>query len=291
MSGDNQEDMRVVDLINVASGHLAEKGFENPRLEVELLLGHLLGLDRVKLYMEFDRPLSEEERKEFRALYLRRLNREPLQYIIGSTGFREIEVKTDSRALIPRPETELLAEAAISFLLNRPEASFVDLGTGSGVIAASVLYEVPDSRAVAVDISDDALLLAHENARTIGVEDRIAFVQGDMLNALDGRGPFDAILSNPPYVKSADIETLEPEIRDFEPENALDGGGDGLDFLVLIAENAHNYLKPGGLVVLECEGDQADDTAAVFDKTGRYERVEVMRDLADKKRLVKALLK
>jgi len=291
VSGDNQEDMRVVDLINVASGHLAEKGFENPRLEVELLLGHLLGLDRVKLYMEFDRPLSEEERKEFRALYLRRLNREPLQYIIGSTGFREIEVKTDSRALIPRPETELLAEAAISFLLNRPEASFVDLGTGSGVIAASVLYEVPDSRAVAVDISDDALLLAHENARTIGVEDRIAFVQGDMLNALDGRGPFDAILSNPPYVKSADIETLEPEIRDFEPENALDGGGDGLDFLVLIAENAHNYLKPGGLVVLECEGDQADDTAAVFDKTGRYERVEVMRDLADKKRLVKALLK
>ncbi len=291
MGEDSRETMRVLDLITAASTHLAEKGVENARLEVELLLGHLLGLDRVNLYMAFDRPVTEEERDAFRALYRRRLAREPLQYIIGSTGFREVELKTDSRALIPRPETELLVGTALDFLAKRESPLFADLGTGSGAIAISLLYENTEASAIAVDISDDALLLAHENARAMGFEDRIGFVRGDMLSALEGHGPFDAVLSNPPYVRTGDIAGLDPEVRDFEPGNALDGGRDGLDFLREIAVKAHEYLKNGGLVLLECEGGQADDTAAVFQQTGHYIEIEVICDLAGKKRLVKAVLR
>ena len=280
--------MRIVELISTAAEHLESHGFESARLEVELMLGHVLGCTRLDLYLKFDQPVGEEELERFRALYRRRLNHEPLQYLLGSTGFRDIEVRTDCRALAPRPETELLVEEAVSFLRNRGDVLVADLGVGSGVIAVSVAYEIPSAHVVAVDLSDDALMLTGENARRLGVDDRIDLVSADMLAGIDGRGPFDAILSNPPYVMSGEIESLQPEVRDWEPRMALDGGPDGLRLLEPVAREAYRHLKPGGLLLLECDDRQADHLCEVLVSTGLYDNVTVINDLAGKKRLVRA---
>lgn len=281
--------MRIIDLLNVASEHLRKNGFENSRLEVERLLGSVIGLSRIDLYMEFERPLTDEELEQFRSLYKRRLAHEPLQYIIGSTDFREIEVKTDSRALIPRPETEVMVQIAIDFLKHRPDPLVADLGTGSGVIAISIVYEVPGSHAVAVDISDEALMLTEQNALMTGVEGSITLVSGDMLNGLRDRGPFDVILSNPPYVKSHDIGSLQSEVRDYEPMIAFDGGPDGLRYLNTIAEGAHQFLKSGGLLLLECDGAEAEQVRKTLEMTSCYTEVKIIQDIAGKSRVVKAL--
>lgn len=282
--------MSVIELITAATRHLEEKGFENARLEVELLLGCVLEKSRIQLYMEFDRLLTEEETESFRSVYRRRLAREPLQYITGETGFRELDVATNPKVFIPRPETEILVQHAVEFLALRPNPLVVDLGAGSGIIAVSVAYEVPGSRVVAVDINEEALFLTECNARKAGVLESLAFVHGDMIASLEGRGPFDAILSNPPYVKTADIEGLDAEVREYEPAAALDGGAEGLDFLIAIAGCAHRHLKSGGLVLLECEGDQADAVSEILINLNRYSSVETIIDLAGKKRIVKALL-
>ena len=282
----DEDALRIIDLLNRAAGHLEEKGFENARLEVERLLGHVLGLDRVRLYVEFERTVEDGELERFRELYRRRLDHEPLQHLIGSTGFRDLELKTDRRAFIPRPETELLVECAVDFLRGRPNPVVADLGTGTGAIAVSVVCEVPGSCAVAVDISDDALHLARSNADRMGVADAIELVSADMLEGLAGRGPFDAVLSNPPYIPANDIPGLEPEVRDHDPHTALDGGDDGCSFLFAIADHAYEYLKPGGLLLLECEGDQAPATAARLKATGQYRDITVLKDLAGRDRLV-----
>ena len=281
--------MRIIDLINVASDHLKKNGFDNSRLEVERMLGYVLSLSRINLYLEFDRPLNDREIHQFRGLYKRRLAFEPLQYILGSTDFREVEIKTDHRVFIPRPETELLVQIAVDFLKNRANPLVADLGTGSGVIALSVAYEVPGVHIVAVDISDDALMLTESNARKLGVEKWITLVSGDMLEGLKGRGSFDAILSNPPYIKSDCIETLHPEIRDHEPKTALNGGNNGLTYLNAIAEGASQFLKNGGLLLLECEGEQAEKLKKIIKNTHNYSLVEIICDLTGKKRLVRAL--
>lgn len=283
--------MRVIDLINVASEHLKEKGFDNSRLEVEQMLGSVLNLSRINLYMEFERPLTEQELEQFRGLCRRRLAHEPLQYIIGSTGFREVEIKTARRVFIPRPETEVLVQIAIDFLSKRTNPFIADLGTGSGAIAISIVYELPGAQAVAVDLSDDALSLTERNARMAGVEKSITLVYGDMLDALKDRGPFDAILSNPPYVETHDIESLQPEVRDYEPKIALDGGREGLKYLKSLALNAHRFLKFGGLLLLECEGEQAEKLQIELVATGCYTEIEIVKDLTGKNRVVKALLK
>lgn len=281
--------MRIVELIATAAEHLESRGFESARLEVEQLLGHVLGCSRLDLYLKFDRPVTEEELERFRELYRRRLNREPLQYLVGSAGFRDIEVQTDCRALVPRPETELLVEEAIHYLHGRGDVLVADLGAGSGAIAVSVAYELPSARVVAVDLSDDALMLTGENARRLGVDDHIELVSADMLAGLEGRGPFDAILSNPPYVQSGEIDTLQPEVRDWEPHMALDGGPDGLRLLETIAGGAHRHLKPGGLLLLECDDRQAKRLRDIITGSGKYGEVTIIRDLAGKKRLVRAV--
>ncbi|HDY88710.1 MAG TPA: peptide chain release factor N(5)-glutamine methyltransferase, partial [bacterium] len=201
--------MRVIDLINLASEHLKNKGFNNSRLEVERMLGSVLGLSRIDLYLKFERPLTVKERENFRTMYKRRLAHEPLQHLIGTTDFRMITVKTDRRAMIPRSETELLVEISIDFLKKCDSPLVADIGTGSGVIALSVAYEIPESQIIAVDISDEALRLAEENARMLGLEKQVTFVSGSMLDGLKGQGPFDAIISNPPYIKSYGMDILQ----------------------------------------------------------------------------------
>ncbi|MHB9028247.1 MAG: peptide chain release factor N(5)-glutamine methyltransferase [Candidatus Latescibacterota bacterium] len=282
---------RVIDLITVAAEHMKSRGFENARLEVERLLGSVLGLSRIELYLAFDRPVSEEDRERFRALYRRRLAHEPLQHLLGETDFREVTLKTDRRALIPRPETELLVEIAVEFLKGRDHPLVADLGTGTGAIALSVAYEAPGTHVVAVDISDDALLLADRNAREMGVSEAITLVSGNMLAALEGRERFDAILSNPPYIRTMDIESLQPEVRNHEPKIALDGGPDGMEFLRAIIAGAHRFLKPGGLLLLECGEGQGEMLKRFADETNRYHSVEVIHDLAGKDRVIKAVKK
>jgi len=239
--------------------------------------------------MDFERPLTPLERDTFRKLYKRRLAHEPLQHIVGVSEFKEITVKTDRRALIPRPETELLVEIAIEYLKKIDAPSVADIGTGSGVIALSVACEIPESHVVGVDISDEALTLARENARLLGIEDRVTFISGDMLDGIKGLGTFDAILSNPPYVKTSSIKYLQPEVRDFEPEIALDGGYDGLKFLTIIANEAHLFLKSPGIILLECGEDQASQIKETFNNTKRYSDVEIIKDLSNNNRIVKAI--
>ncbi len=281
----------MIDLITVASEHLQAKGFENARLEVERLLGSVLGMSRMELYLAFDRPVDERDRDRFRALYKRRLAHEPLQHLLGETGFREVTIKTDRRALVPRPETELLVEEAVEFLRAKHAPLVADLGTGTGAIALSVAYEIPGAKVVAVDISWDALLLAKANARKLGLEDMVTLVCGDMLECLEGRGPFDAILSNPPYVRTDEIDDLEPEVSRFEPRAALDGGVEGMDHLNRLADNAHHHLKPGGLFVVECAEDQADPLRDRILAGNSFFSCEVVHDLTGRKRMVKAVKK
>jgi release factor glutamine methyltransferase len=285
----DDQPLRVIDLITAATEHMTSRGFGNARLEVERLLGSVLGMSRIELYLAFDRIVDGRDREAFRNLYRRRLAHEPLQFLTGETEFREIRVKTDRRALIPRPETEILVETAVEFLRGRDGPRVADLGTGAGVIALSLACEVPRTHVVAVDNSEDALLLAKANARKLGVEKAVTLVDGNMLDALEGRGPFDAILSNPPYVRTEEIAALEPEVSLHEPRTALDGGPDGMTFLRMIAAGAHNHLKPGGLLLIECAPDQAEPLKACIEETNRYASVEIIRDLAGRERMVKAI--
>ena len=279
---------RIIDIISAASEHLSEKGFENSRLEVEQMLGSVLGLSRLNLYMAFDRLLEESELENFRSMYRRRLAHEPLQYIIGSTGFREIDIKTDRRALIPRPETEMLVECALLYLWTCEKPRVADIGTGSGIIALSIAYEIENATVVAVDNSQEALELAEYNALQLGLENRIRFVKGNMLDGLDSDSKFDAFLANPPYIKTSDIEHLQPEINVYEPKSALDGGKNGLHFLSVLASGAHHYLRQGGQLFLECGDGQVDTVVKELEKNGNYSEIDIVRDYAGHKRIVKA---
>lgn len=284
----SEKTVRVVDLIMTASNHLKSRDFENARLEVERMLGSVLGLNRVELYLAFDRPLGGAELDTFRALYRRRLAHEPLQYVTGSTEFREIRVKTDRRALVPRPETEILVSTAIGYLGGIENPRVADLGTGTGVIALSVAKEIPGAMVVAVDLSDDALTLAGENIRALNLENSVTLKKGNMLEGIADLGLFDAILSNPPYIPSEDIRTLQPEVSVYEPRMALDGGSDGMLYLSAIIKDAHRYLEPGGLIVLECGEEQAQGIQKIFEQQSRYGSIEIIKDMAGRERLVKA---
>jgi len=279
--------MRVIDLLAVASEHMKSKGFDNSRLEVERMLGNVLGLSRLELYLKFERPVAHGEREHFRSLYKRRLAHEPLQHLIGKTDFKEITVKTDRRAFIPRSETEVLAEVAVNFLKTCDSPRVADIGTGSGVIALSVAFEIPESRVVAVDISEESLILAQENACLLGLDDRVTFVSGNMLDGLEGFGLFDAVISNPPYIKSGCIKNLQPEVSDFDPKTALDGGHDGLRYLTIIIEGARRFLKSRGILLLECGDDQVFKVKKTIETTNYYEDIEIIKDLTGKNRIIK----
>jgi release factor glutamine methyltransferase len=285
----SEENVRVVDLIMTASGHLKSKGFENARLEVEGMLGSVIGMNRIELYLAFDRPVSRSELDRFRALYRRRLAHEPLQYVTGSTEFHEIRVKTDRRALVPRPETEILVSQAIKYLRGCEKPVIADLGTGTGVIALTMASKYPEARVVAVDISEEALKLAEENAIALHLEDSVTFVKGDMLDGIAGLGFFDAILSNPPYIPTKEIGMLQPEISLYEPHEALDGGEDGMFYLRKTSENAYRHLKSGGLLLLECGEEQAESIQQILENKQKYESIEIIRDMTGRKRLVKTL--
>ena len=259
--------MTVLEAIRKSSDFLAKKGVESPRLQTELLLAHLLKLPRMNLYLNFERALAPAEVDSLRELVRRRGRREPLQHITGSTSFCGLEIAVNRHALVPRPETELLAELGWQFLstLNPQPPTALDFGTGTGCIAIALASKCPDAKITALDVSPDALLLAKQNAAANKVAGKIKFLETNGFAALPQDKPFDLIISNPPYIPSAEIATLQPEVRDFDPRRALDGGADGLDFYRLIALQAAAFLEPGGKVILEFGDGQAEAVRRVFE--------------------------
>jgi len=256
----------VLEAIQKSADFLAKRGVESPRLQTELLLAHLLKMPRMNLYLNFERSLSPAETDALRELVLRRSKREPLQHIIGLTSFCGFEIVVNKHALVPRPETELLAEEGWKFLLtlNAQPPSALDFGTGTGCIAIALTAKCPAAKIVALDVSPEALALAKENAARNKVEGQIEFVRGEGFAALKG-SQFDLLISNPPYIPTAEIETLQPEVRDFDPRAALDGGADGLDFYRMFATGAKPFLKPSGKIMLEFGDGQAEAIRGLFE--------------------------
>jgi len=256
----------VLEVIQKSADFLSRKGVDSPRLQVELLLAHVLNVPRLELYLSFNRVLADTELERMRDAVLRRAAREPLQHIIGSTSFCGFELKVSSHALIPRPETELLAEQAWIHLEKLPNRSSLalDFGTGSGCIAIVLASRCPAAEIHALDILPEAVELARENARLNQLDARLRFHTGNGFEALPDGLAFDLIVSNPPYIPSQEIESLQPEVRDHDPRVALDGGLDGLDFYRRLAVEAGARLRDGGRLMLEFGDGQAEQLHRIF---------------------------
>ena len=281
--------MTVLEAIQKSSDFLGKKGIESSRLQAELLLAHLLKLPRMKLYLNFERVLSPAETDALRELVKRRGQREPLQHIIGSTSFCGFEIAVNRHALVPRPETELLAEHGWQLLstLNPQPSTCLDFGTGTGCIAIALAAKCPNAKITATDISADALALAKENAARNEVAERIEFLEGAGFASVPKDEPFDLIISNPPYIPSAEIATLQPEVRDFDPRAALDGGPDGLDFYRKLAAEARPFLKPDGKIMLEFGDGQAEGVRNIFE-TQKWIVEAVKEDYSHRARILVA---
>ncbi len=256
-----------MDVIQRSADFLAKKGVASPRLQVELLLAHMLGMPRMKLYLNFERVLTAMELDTLRALVRRRGQREPLQYIVGSASFCGLEMALNQRVLIPRPETELLAERGWKFLQGCGGCpSALDVGTGSGCVAIALAANAPGSRIHATDFCGEALEVARQNARRHQVADRVQWHQGDVFAAVPVELRFDLIVSNPPYIPSARIASLEPEVREHEPRGALDGGADGLDFYRRLAAGGGAFLRSGGRLMVELDDEGGAGTREIFER-------------------------
>jgi release factor glutamine methyltransferase len=286
--------MTGLDLLQWATNTLKDHQIENPRLNAELLLAHSLNLTREGLYVRLHRELKEGEKGALESLIQRRISGEPLQYLLGQQEFWSINFKVDSRVLIPRPETELLVEQSLWILSEKTfeqNPSVLEIGTGSGAIAIALAKEVRYIFLVATDISKDALVLARENAKSAGVQDRIQFVNGDLLGPFQsskGTRCFDLILSNPPYIVGSEIGSLAKEVRNYEPVIALDGGKDGLEFHRSLVSQAPSSLREGGWLLLEVGQGQAERVAEQIQESGAFSEPEVLPDLAGIERVVKA---
>lgn len=239
----------------LTEGYLQEKGVPNPKLETDLLIAHVLGMQRLDLYLNFDRPISAKERDRLRPLVKRRGQREPLQYILGYQDFCGCKLTVDSRALIPRPETELLIERIVQSL-TKPPVSILDLGTGSGAIILALQQQYPAAQCTAVDVSQAALDLAQENAQSVLEAPSIEWIQSDWWSHIEAGKQYDLIVSNPPYLTTAELASAEPEVSQFEPHTALVSGTEGLHALQAIFEQLQQRLLPDGLCFLETGIDQ-----------------------------------
>ena len=263
--------MTVLEAIQRSTTFLAGKGVDSPRLQTELLLAHLLKEPRLRLYLNFERSLAPAEVDALREFIRRRGQREPLQHILGSTSFCGLEIAVSRDVLIPRPETELLAERGWTFLNQlsppnpRPPLA-LDFGTGSGCLAIALALKCPAAGVCAIEISPEALALARQNALRHGLAGRIRFLEGDGFTALPEGARFDLIISNPPYIPSGDITSLQPEVRDYDPHRALDGGPDGLSYGRRLAVEAAPFLRPSGSLMLEFGDGQAERLRQILEE-------------------------
>ena len=265
--------------------YFGTRGIDSPRLDAEVLLSHVLGKERIYLYVHFDEPLEAPELAAYREYIKQRVARQPVAYIIGRREFMGLSFRVTPAVLVPQPDTEILVQAALDRLAAKPAARVADIGTGSGAIVLSLLYYRKELQASAVDISADALAVAAENAASLGVAERVMFCEGDLLAPLAGQ-QFDAIVSNPPYIPTADIAGLAPEVRTAEPMGALDGGADGLVFYRRLVADAPALLAPAGFLAMEVGIHEAAPVAALAQASGAFARTEVLKDLAGIERVV-----
>ena len=275
---------KTLDLINEATQFLASREIENPRLEVELLLAAALGLRRIDLYLQFERTLPADEVETFRGHVRERLTGRPVQYITGESGFRLLDLEVTPDVLIPRPETELLVEQTLSLVGEGRDATALDLGCGSGAIAIALATESPTLRVTASDLSPAALAVAAKNRDRHDIVGRLQLLCGDLFGPLRAETRFDLIVSNPPYIETVEIESLQPEVRDHEPRLALDGGEDGLDVIRRIIQAAPKHLRPGGALLLEVGHTQAEQVSDLLAGDGLEPSIH--QDLAGIPRIV-----
>ena len=275
-------------------------GIESAEREAELMIRYGLGIDPVKLYSS-NPDLNDEDELLIHEMVTRRTEREPLQYILGSVDFMSLKLEVGEGVLIPRPETELMAEHAIKTIINyklqitnenslpvtrHPSLNILDLCTGSGCLALAIAKEYPDAEVIGCDNSEDALNRAERNAEMNKVEN-IKFIKGDLFSSVRDTYLFDMIISNPPYIRTEDIKDLQPEVRDWEPVNALDGGSDGLDYYRLIIPESTQYLKSNGLLMFEHGDGQSDFIAMILEQAG-FTEIEMIKDYSGKERVIQA---
>jgi release factor glutamine methyltransferase len=281
-----QETWTILKILAWTKEFLLSKGVVNARLEAEWLLSAVTGLDRVGLYLQYDKPLNTSELAAYRAMVARRAKREPLQHILGSQEFSGLDYEVTADVLIPRHDTELLVSEAVA--RHSDARSVLDLGTGSGCVAVSLQKLLPNAVVTATDISDAALAIARRNAARHDTS--IEFLLGFLLDPVAGRR-FDLIVSNPPYIRTADIASLDQEVRDYDPHTALDGGSDGLNIYRSLIPSSVEYLNQGGWLLVEIGIGQADDVLQMFRQVGRYLKPIVARDPSGIERVVGAQLK
>jgi len=275
----------LLETLKKAAEFLARKGLEKPRMEAEHLFAAGLGMKRLDLYLQFERLLNDDEVRRLRDLTVRRGNREPLQHIIGKVEFRDLVLKSDKRALIPRPETEELIDLALGLFPADQAVRVLDLGTGSGAIALALAAERPLWRVEAVDRSTDALALARENAAQCGLAERVAFAESDWFTAV--AGDHDLIVSNPPYLTEAEVAEADPEVREFDPKSALIAPEEGLADLRRILTDAPKFLRTGGWVLCETGIEQHAALAELSAGLGYAEAVG-LPDMSGRPRFWKA---
>ena len=281
----------VKQAISAATERLRASGSPSPRLDAEILLGEVLGLRRETLYANGELPLDPADQARFEGFVRRREAHEPVAYICGRKAFRTIELQVDRNTLIPRPETETLVEVALERLVHLAKAGadrprVLDVGTGSGAVALALATEHPTASVVATELDDRALETARLNAMRLGLSERVEFVLGDLYEGLPGGARFDVIVSNPPYVTTAELAGLEPAVRDYEPHRALLAGESGLDFYARIVPVAPTYLVPGGLLAVEIAAERALEVQNLFAATGRFDGIVVVNDLGGTPRVV-----
>lgn len=289
--------MTVLEVIQRSTEFLARKGVDSPRLQAELLSAHVLGMARMQLYLNFERVLTVTEQDGLRELVKRRGDREPLQHIVGSTNFCGLELEVGRAALVPRPETELLAEQGWIFLNQRAQdaqtttdaplrvPTVLDFGTGTGCLALAISKHCPSAKVVAIDVEPAALELARKNAQHLQLAESIEFLLSDGFAALRPGLSFDLIVANPPYIPSAEVEQLDPEVRQFDPRRALDGGVDGMVYYRRLATEAGAFLRANGRLMMEFGDGQEAGLAEVF-KNENWVVEEILNDYTHRPRIL-----
>jgi release factor glutamine methyltransferase len=270
----DKKNWTIKQLLDAAADYLKGRRIDSPRLTAEILLARQLDLDRVSLYLDLERPLKENEVSGYRELVRRRAAHEPVQYITGNQEFWSLTFHVDPRVLIPRPESELLVEQAVqkARMLKKETPRILDMGTGSGVLAVCLAKELPEARLWATDAEVGILDVAYLNAKAHEVDQRIVFLRGDLWEPLDKLDvAFDIIVTNPPYVAKEEYQDLAPEIRDYEPRKALDGGKGGMHYIEKIISGAPNYLAPGGWLLVEIDPRQTQKAIQIMRRFGYTE--------------------
>jgi len=282
-----KEQWTIKSVLSWTQTYFSEKSVENPRLSAELLLADTLALRRIDLYIQYDRPLEQQELKSFKQKIFRRINHEPIAYITGSKAFWESSFDVCPHVLIPRPDTEILIETAIQFLQNQSTPIRVlELGVGSGAIIISLAQKFPDHLFFATDLSFQTLCVAKCNTRKILNSDTINFVISDWFSGISTNNPFQLIVSNPPYIDRQSLKKLQPDIINHEPHMALDGGDDGMAHIRTIIQNASTYLVPGGSLIMEMGFDQRVGVENLIISTGQYDQIQCVKDYSGHDRLM-----